>query len=101
MQDNSKLSYAQMIKSRALDLGFDQVGIARARFLEEEAENLTSWLKKGYQGQMSYLENNFDKRLDPRKLVDGAQSVISLSFNYFPDTTQREDSFHVARYAYG
>ena len=101
MQDNSKLSYAQMIKSQAQDLGFDQVGIAKARFLEEEAENLNSWLNKGYQGQMSYLENNFDKRLDPRKLVDGAKSVISLSFNYFPEKTQRADSFHVARYAYG
>jgi len=101
MQDNSKLSYSRMIKNQAMLLGFDQVGIAKAQFLEEEAEHLSDWLNKGYQGQMSYLENNFDKRLDPRKLVDGAKSVISLSFNYFPEEDQRKDSYQIARYAYG
>ncbi len=103
MQDNLKSKYTQLIKAKAISLGFESVGIAKARFLEEEASNLEQWLKSGYQGEMSYLSNNFDKRLDPTKLVEGAKSVISLSYNYFPDQnkTQREDSYKIARYAYG
>lgn len=103
MQDNLKSKYTQLIKAKAISLGFESVGIAKARFLEEEASNLEQWLKSGYQGEMSYLANNFDKRLDPTKLVEGAKSVISLSYNYFPDEekTQREDSYKIARYAYG
>ena len=103
MQDNLKSKYTQLIKAKAISLGFESVGIAKARFLEEEASNLEQWLKSGYQGEMSYLSNNFDKRLDPTKLVEGAKSVISLSYNYFPDEekTQREDSYKIARYAYG
>ena len=79
MQDNLKSKYTQLIKAKAISLGFESVGIAKARFLEEEASNLEQWLKSGYQGEMSYLANNFDKRLDPTKLVEGAKSVISLS----------------------
>ena len=103
MQDNLKSKYTQLIKAKAISLGFESVGIAKARFLEEEASNLEQWLKSGYQGEMSYLANNFDKRLDPTKLVEGAKSVISLSYNYFPDQekTQRDDSYKIARYAYG
>jgi epoxyqueuosine reductase len=103
MQDNLKSKYTQLIKAKAISLGFESVGIAKARFLEEEASNLEQWLKSGYQGEMSYLANNFDKRLDPTKLVEGAKSVISLSYNYFPDEekTQRGDSYKIARYAYG
>ncbi len=103
MQDNLKSKYTQLIKAKAISLGFESVGIAKARFLEEEASNLEQWLKSGYQGEMSYLANNFDKRLDPTKLVEGAKSVISLSYNYFPDEekTQRDDSYKIARYAYG
>ena len=103
MQDNLKSKYTQLIKAKAISLGFESVGIAKARFLEEEANNLEQWLKSGYQGEMSYLANNFDKRLDPTKLVEGAKSVISLSYNYFPDEekTQRDDSYKIARYAYG
>ncbi len=103
MQDNLKSKYTQLIKAKAISLGFESVGIAKARFLEEEASNLEQWLKSGYQGEMSYLANNFDKRLDPTKLVEGAKSVISLSYNYFPDEekTQRQDSYKIARYAYG
>lgn len=75
----------QLIKSEAKRLGFDYCGISKAEFLEEEAFNLELWLKKGFQGEMNYLENFFDKRLDTRLLVDDAKAVISLSFNYFPE----------------
>ena len=101
MQENLKAEASELIKSKALALGFTSIGIAKARFLEEEAAPLEQWLNKGCQGEMSYLERNFDKRLDPRLLVDGAKSVISLSYNYFPQEEQRSDSYKVARYAYG
>lgn len=82
-------------------MGFSSVGIAKASFLEEEAPKLEAWLNRGYQGEMQYLENYFDKRLDPRLLVDGAKSIISLSYNYYPQKTQVENTFKIARYAYG
>jgi len=82
-------------------LGFASVGVAKADFLEEEVPKLEAWLEKDYQGDMGYLANHFDKRLDPRLLVDGAKSVISLSFNYFPKETQIENTYKIARYAYG
>jgi epoxyqueuosine reductase len=82
-------------------LGFSTCGISKAEFLEKEAPRLEDWLKKGHQGEMQYLENHFDKRLDPRLLVDGAKSVISLSYNYFPEEVQNQDSYKVAKYAYG
>jgi len=98
----SKLkTYSSLINQEAKRLGFDSCGIAKAEFLEEEASNLELWLKKGYQGKMSYMENYFDKRLDPRLLVDGAKSVISLSYNYFPEDTQSKDSYKISKYAYG
>ncbi len=92
------------IKSIASQLGFSFCGIAKAEFLEEEAPRLEEWLKRGYQGKMSYLENHFDKRLDPRLLVPGAKSVISLIYNYFPEkdlAEQNPNSFKIAKYAYG
>ena len=82
-------------------MGFASIGVSKAGFLEEEAPRLEAWLKKGYQGEMNYLENHFDKRLDPTLLVEGAKSVISLSYNYFPEEQQTEDSFKLAKYAYG
>ena len=69
----------------AAALGFSFCGISKAEFLEEEAPRFEAWLKRGYQGSMSYLENHFDKRLDPTLLVPGAKSVVSLVYNYFPD----------------
>ena len=84
--------YSQMIKAEAQRLGFMQCGIAQAGFLEEEAPRLTNWLKNQRHGQMSYMENHFDKRLDPRLLVDDAKSVISLSLNYFPAATSTAQS---------
>lgn len=90
-----------MIKAEALRIGFLSCGIAKADFLEDEAINLDSWLNNNYHGDMKYMENHFDKRLDPRLLVDDAKSVISLSYNYFPTQLQRNDSYKIAKYAYG
>lgn len=89
------------IKQKAIELGFEQCGIAQANFLEEEAPRLENWLKNNYNGQMAYMANHFDKRLDPRLLVDNAKSVISLTYNYFPEKIQRENSYKIAKYAYG
>lgn len=95
------VEYSQFIKKEAKRLGFMSCGIAKADFLEDEAPRLEEWLKNGFHGQMHYMENHFDKRLDPRLLVDGAKSVISLSFNYFPEEVQQEASYKLAKYAYG
>ncbi len=77
-------------------------GISKADFLEDEARRLDDWLKKDYHGKMSYMANNFDKRLDPRLLVDGAKSVVSLLLNYFPEQTQEDsDAPKISKYAYG
>jgi epoxyqueuosine reductase len=98
---NQKATYSSRIKAKALSLGFTSIGISKATFLEEEAPKLEAWLKKGYQGEMSYLENHFDKRLDPRLLVEDAKSIVSLSYNYFPEQQQEEGAYKLAKYAYG
>ncbi|MEZ7497444.1 tRNA epoxyqueuosine(34) reductase QueG [Flavobacterium sp. Arc3] len=98
---NSKLKYTQFIKSEAKRLGFLSCGISKAGFLEQEAPRLENWLNKNQNGQMSYMENNFDKRLDTTLLVDGAKSVISLLLNYYPETSQVSDSYKISKYAYG
>ncbi len=83
-------------------LGFTFCGISKAEFLDEEAPRLETWLKRGYQGKMSYLENHFDKRLDPRLLVPGAKSVVSLVYNYYPKKDLAENAeLKIAKYAYG
>ena len=93
---------SQLIKRLAKQIGFSSCGISRARFLHEEEKNFEDWLNQGYQGTMSYLERNFDKRLDPTKLVPGAKSIISLAFNYFPPKKIFDDnSFLISKYAYG
>ena len=69
--------------------------------MEEEAPRLEAWLKKGMHGEMSYMENHFDKRLDPTKLVEGSKSVISLLLNYYPEEIQSVDSYKISKYAYG
>jgi len=96
-----KERYTNLIKQKAYALGFQSVGIARAGFLESEAPRLENWLKNNYHGKMSYMENHFDKRLDPTKLVPGAKSVISLSYNYFPEKQQVADTYKLSKYAYG
>ena len=94
-------SHTQLIKTEAKRLGFSSCGIAKAGFLEDEAPKLEKWLKNGYHGEMSYMENHFDKRLDPTILVPGAKSVISLQYNYFTDKEQVTDTYKISKYAYG
>lgn len=95
-------SYANLIKAKAKKFGFDSCGISRADFLEEDAKPFESWLNKNYNGEMSYMENYFDKRLDPRLLVEGSKSVISLSYNYFPEEDLFGiDQLKISKYAYG
>jgi len=94
--------YKQLIKSKAAELGFFHCGFSKADFLEEEAPRLESWLKHNFHGKMSYMENHFDKRLDPRLLVEGSNTVISLLLNYFPSETQKDaDAPKISKYAYG
>lgn len=87
---------------KAKKFGFQNCGISVAEFLEEDAKPLEAWLQSGHHGEMSYMENHFDKRLNPTLLVDGAKSVISLSYNYFPQEELKTlDRFKISKYAYG
>jgi epoxyqueuosine reductase len=91
-----------LIKEKAHSLGFFYCGISKADFLEEEAPRLESWLNKNYNGKMDYMNNHFDKRLDPRLLVYGAKSVVSLLLNYYPTATQSDTTApKLSKYAYG
>lgn len=83
-------------------MGFSQCGVAKAGYLEEEAPRLEAWLKQNHHGQMHYMANHFDKRLDPTKLVPGAKSVVSFLYNYFPEQDLSHSShYKIAKYAYG
>lgn len=93
--------HTAFIKSEAQRLGFLACGVSKAGFLEDEAPRLEAWLKSGMHGSMSYMENHFDKRLDPTKLVPGAKSVVSLLLNYYPSPTQVDSEYKVSKYAYG
>ena len=93
--------HTQLIKAEAKRLGFLSCGISKAGFLEEEAPRLEKWLNQNMHGEMQYMENHFDKRLDPTKLVEGSKSVISLLLNYFPSEQQNPDSYKISKYAYG
>ncbi|MEY2828707.1 MAG: tRNA epoxyqueuosine(34) reductase QueG [Bacteroidota bacterium] len=95
------LSITQFIKNEAEELGFFWCGISKAKFLNEEAPRLENFLNKGFQGEMKYLENHFDKRLDPTKLVDGAKSVISFAFNYYSNQQFETGIPKISKYAYG
>jgi epoxyqueuosine reductase len=93
---------SSMIKAEARRLGFDGCGISHAEKLDEDARRLTDWLEKGYHGSMAYMENHAKMRVDPEKLVDGAQSVISVILNYFPSRKQEDpDAPVISTYAYG
>lgn len=98
---NNKEKYTQFIKAESKRLGFLSCGISRAGFLVDEAPRLEKWLTNQMNGQMSYMENHFDKRLDPTLLVDGAKSVISLLLNYYPSQEQNPDSYKLSKYAFG
>lgn len=94
--------YADLIRKEALDLGFDQIGFAKAEKLEREAERLEKWLSSGAHGSMGYMANHFEKRVDPRELVPGARTVISLSYNYFTQEKQHDpEAPKISIYAYG
>lgn len=95
-------NHTQLIKDEARRLGFSFIGFARAQRLDEEARRLEAWLNKGYHGEMHYMANHFDKRVDPRLLVDGAKTVISLMYNYYTPKTQTDkEAPKISRYAYG
>jgi len=90
-----------LIKQTAQQMGFSYCGIARAEALTDDARRLEAWLKQDMHGSMQYMENHFDLRVDPRKLVPGAKSVITLLQNYFPEQQQKENTPHIAKYAFG
>lgn len=94
-------NYKQLIKDKSTELGFFYCGFSKADFLEEEAPRLENWLNLNYQGKMSYMANYFDKRLDPRLLVDDAKTVVSLLLNYYPEEKQHSESPKISKYAYG
>ncbi|MDG1713897.1 tRNA epoxyqueuosine(34) reductase QueG [Lacinutrix sp.] len=99
---NNKAKYADLIKTEAKRLGFLSSGISKAEFLETEAPRLEHWLNNNRHGSMQYMENHFDKRLDPTKLVEDSKSVISLLLNYFPPQTQKDtEAPKLSKYAYG
>lgn len=97
----TKAKYTALIKSEAKRLGFLSCGISKAQFLEEEAPRLEQWLNQNKHGKMQYMENHFDKRLDPTKLVEDSKSVVSLLLNYFPNQEQTPNSYKLSKYAYG
>lgn len=90
-----------IVKQLCNEAGFDFCGISKAEFLEEEAPLLDQWLSKNYNGKMAYMANYFDKRLDPRLLVEGAKSVITVILNYFPEEELKFDDIKISKYAYG
>lgn len=101
MNFSAKEKHTKLIKRKAAELGFDSCGISKAEKLHEEEAKLESWLAQGFHGKMAYLENHFDKRLDPTKLVPDSKSVITLTYNYYPGKEVENQDFKVAKYAYG
>ncbi|MDZ4824106.1 MAG: tRNA epoxyqueuosine(34) reductase QueG [Flavobacteriales bacterium] len=96
------LNYSEQIKTKAKSIGFSFCGVSKAEYLEDEAPRLEAWLNKNMHGEMAYMANHFDKRLDPRLLVPGAKSVVSLLYNYFPERkTDSDEGLKISTYAYG
>lgn len=98
---NPASQHTRIVKEEAARLGFDFCGIAKAQPLDDDARRLEQWLSKGMHGSMQYMENHFDLRIDPSKLVPGARSVITLLLNYFPENEQADAAPRIAKYAYG
>ena len=97
-----KNNYTEFIKLKSKELGFMSCGFSKSGFLSSEADSFESWLKNNYHGKMSYMERNFDKRLDTTRLVEDSKSVISLTYNYYPKKVLKSDStFKISKYAYG
>ena len=101
MLNTNQRQHSTLIKSLAAGLGFNYCGIAKAALLTDDAKRLEQWLAKGMQGNMQYMENHFDLRIDPTKLVPGAKSVITLLLNYFPEEQPYSETPKIAKYAYG
>lgn len=99
--DLKQQTRSHVVKQLATDHGFMECRIADAVFLSEEAKRLETWLKQERHGEMNYMENHFDLRTDPRKLVPGAKSVIVFTQNYFTDREQTVGAPKLAKYAYG
>lgn len=97
----NKQQLTALIKREAKRLGFDACGISKAEKLDDQAHLLEAWLNQNMHGQMKYMANHFDKRIDPRLLVENAKSVISFSHNYYTQNTQQEDAPKIAMYALG
>ncbi|MFN4314955.1 MAG: tRNA epoxyqueuosine(34) reductase QueG [Chitinophagaceae bacterium] len=95
------IEYSVIVKDKARQFGFDFCGIAAANRLDDDARRLEAWLNKGYHGKMAYMENHFELRIDPRKLVPGAKSVITLLKNYYPEKKPVEHAPRIAKYAWG
>ncbi len=98
---NNISRHTTIIKQTAAELGFAYCGIAKAGKLDDDARRLETWLNKGMNGTMHYMENYFDLRIDPAKLVPGAKSVITLMMNYYPAAKQSDDAPKISKYAYG
>jgi len=102
MSSISKSKYTSLIKKEAQRLGFDFIGFAKAQRLDEEARKLEQWLSQDFHGKMAYLANHFEKRIDPTKLVPGAKTVVTLTYNYYTDEKQKDPAApKIAQYAYG
>jgi len=100
--DLKKITRRDLIRTKAIELGFHSCTFSKTTFLEEEAPRLDAWLSNGYHGKMSYMENHYDKRLDPRLLVEGSKSVVTLLFNYYSDKKQSDTAApKLSMYAYG
>jgi epoxyqueuosine reductase len=97
----NKTKITELIKIKASSLGFSAIGISKTDFLEKESKALRAWLDNGFHGEMQYMENHYEKRTDPRKLVEGSKSVISVLLNYYPEKIQNENSYKISKYAYG
>ena len=98
---DTSISNTTRVKQKALELGFSSVGISKADFLKKESQYLRDWLDNGFHGEMQYMENHFEKRTDPRKLVKGAKSIISVLLNYYPEELQKDNTYKISKYAYG
>ncbi len=99
MLEQTRLS--NLVKSKGFELGFNQIGISKAEKLEKEVPRLEKWLNKGFHGTMSWMENHFDKRIDPTVLLPGTKSIVSFTLNYFPDEEMSNDEINISKYAYG
>ncbi len=99
--NSTESNIAEVIKQRALEIGFDACGISKATNLNEYSAGLNGWLKRGYNAGMDYMANNLEKRLSPALLHPGTKSVISVLLNYYPSQTQPENTYYISKYAYG